>query len=132
MLEIFQNIFTRLNIDKTVFIQFGIVVGFYLILKGFFFDKLLFVISEREKKTVKMKDEAIRKISEAELLETQYNQKMSEIQIKNFSEFQKRKFEVIAQEKDALSKFEESIMEKSELIRKELIEKITSIKKSKR
>jgi F0F1-type ATP synthase membrane subunit b/b' len=77
-MEMIIGIFQSLGVDQTIFIQFGVVFIFYLIISPLLFKKLLFVIQEREDKTVKLAEEAVVQAQSADALLVRYKDEVAQ------------------------------------------------------
>merc|ERR1712072_716697 len=87
----------------------GIIVVLYFILDFLFFKKLLFVLVHRESKTVKLEEEANKKLVEAEGLSGEYNKKLYDLAAQVYQEVQGQKQEIDDKEKESLKKAEDQI-----------------------
>lgn len=142
------QIFVKLGVDQSIFIQFAIFTVLFVLLKVLFFDKLLFVIQTREEKTTKLESEAGDKMKEAEKLAQQFEdeiQKTSETvyqkmhdkkaaAVKDINAAQKVEEDKIladfeAKKKEVISAVEESsqkILAQADELSETLVQKITN------
>lgn len=116
------KVFSSLGADETVFIQFGIVVLLYFVLKDVLFAKLQFVLDLRESKTTVLDGDANSKFSEAEKLSSEYNSRIEEAKIQAHTDFVAKKSEI---EKRA----EKTVREAQDKYNAEYLEKRTVVKK---
>ena len=72
-MDVIQGILAQLEINSSIFYQFGIVVVVFLIAKPLFLNKLQFVLEQREEKTATLKDTAGDMAAKAEKLSGQYH-----------------------------------------------------------
>lgn len=93
------DVFKKLGIDSTIIFQFIIFLVTFFLLKVLFFNKLLFVLQQREGKTTKLESEANDKFAEAEKMAAKYNDEVHEANVKAQGLFSSKKAEVIDKER---------------------------------
>lgn len=108
-MELIFDVFDKLNIDQTFFVQFVLVVFFFFTLKSLLFSKLQFVIELREGKTTKMEDEANKKFAKAEELSKKFTQETEEAYSEAHQYFSSQKKEITTREWLRFKKAEESL-----------------------
>ena len=109
-MNIVDGLFKSLEINlEIVATQFVIIVVLYFILDFLFFKKLLFVLVHRESKTVKLEEEANKKLVEAEGLSGEYNKRLHDLAAQVYQEVQGQKQEIDDKEKESLKKAEDQI-----------------------
>lgn len=79
-METIINIFQSLGVDESFFVQFGIVVALFFVLKTVLFGKLQYVLELRENKTTKKEDGANKKLNQAEEMAQKYKQSIEKVQ----------------------------------------------------
>lgn len=125
-MKIIEGLFQRLHIDLTVVAtQFVIICLLYFILDFLFFKKLLFVLQHREDKTTKLEEAAIKKLNEAEILASEYNGKIEEINSEVYKDIQSKKHLIEEKEKENLKKAEMQINSEIEKQRKQIMNEIS-------
>lgn len=102
-------ILQALKIDKTVLIQFGLLVLFFNLLAPLFFNKIKEILEYRESKTTKLESHAHSVYKQAEDLAEQYKAKIEKTHQDSQSVANKKKSEILNKEKDLLKKAEASL-----------------------
>ena len=118
------TIFNQLGVDITIAHQFVLFVVLFVLLKLVLFDKLQFVISLREDKTVNLDGLADKKLGQAERLATQYEEKLEATNaqaMKHISEVKAREIKTQAR---TLAKHEEELEKSSGAEREKLMQGI--------
>ena len=124
-------ILNALKIDKTVFIQFALLVLFFNTIAVIFFNKIKTVLELRENKTINLENNAHAVYKQAEDLSEQYKAKIEKTHndSQNFS--QNKKSEVMNKERELLKTAEEKINneyeERKAKILKEMAEKKATV-----
>ncbi|MBL6988971.1 MAG: hypothetical protein ISR65_04305 [Bacteriovoracaceae bacterium] len=75
-MKLFISIIDKLGVDISIFYQFILLLVIYVILKHLLFDKLLFVLSFREKMTTTLLKTSLEKLENASNLEQEYQKKV--------------------------------------------------------
>jgi len=114
------NIFISLGVDKTVFIQFALVVVIYFVLKFTFFSKLKEVLDTRENKTTKMESGANKKFTDAEALAAKYRSEIEKADEEALKIVTSKKSEVLSSQKAQVKSTEKALSGEFEAKRKEL------------
>lgn len=102
-------ILQALKIDKTVLIQFGLLVLFFNLLAPLFFNKIKEILEYRESKTTKLESHAHAVYKQAEDLAEQYKAKIEKTHQDSQSVANKKKSDILNKEKDLLKKAEASL-----------------------
>jgi F0F1-type ATP synthase membrane subunit b/b' len=130
-MDTIQAIFAQLGADGSIAIQFAIVIAMFILTKFVFFEKLQFVIENREEKTVKLEssaDETFEKVNE---LSEQYRSKIEAAQISAQSKVNDKRNEIINENNSKFKTIENEIEQYVENSRnefkKEVQEKETEI-----
>lgn len=129
-MELVLSVFEKLSVDKTVFIQFGILVVLFMFLKMIFFDKLQFVLELRETKTTKLEDNANKTFSQAETLSKKYKDEVDKAYGEAQEKYNKRKAEILERERRAVKAAESEINKELELERAKFVVELDSKKKT--
>lgn len=120
-------ILQALKIDKTVLIQFGLLVLFFNLLAPLFFNKIQEILEYRESKTTKLESHAHAVYKQAEDLAEQYKAKVEKTHTDSQSAASKKKSEVMSLENDLLKKAEDQLSseydQRKSKILKEIAEK---------
>jgi F-type H+-transporting ATPase subunit b len=147
-MDMLINVFTSLGVDYTVFIQFGIFVVLFAVLKVVWFKKLREVIIERENQTVKLQKNSEDINREALNLQDKYNDLLSEVYAKaqdklheekdSITEELQKKYKSVEKEvheveeeeikkvKEELSKTKDQIFSEKENLTNQLISKLSN------
>lgn len=120
-------ILNALKIDKTVIIQFALLVVFFNTLAPMLFKRIQKVLDLREGKTTKLESHAHAVYKKSEELAEQYNAKIEKTHQDSQHESNKKKSEVLSKERDLLKSAEDKISaeyeERKSKILKEISEK---------
>ncbi len=122
------DVFRKLGIDSTIIFQFIIFLATFFILKVLFFNKLLFVIEQREGKTTKLESSANDKFAEAERLASKYSDEVRETNTKAQGIYSEKKTLTIDKERARFKSVEAEVNKELDVKRTE-IEKEFQIKK---
>jgi F-type H+-transporting ATPase subunit b len=122
------DVFRKLGIDSTIIFQFLIFLGTFFILKVLFFNKLLFVLEQREGKTTKLESTANDKFAEAEKLANKYSEQVRETNVKAQEIFSEKKTLTIDKERARFKSVEADVNKELDAQRSE-IEKEFQVKK---
>ena len=125
-MELILDVFKKLNVDQTVFIQFAILVVIFFLLKSLFFSKLQFVLELRESKTTKLEENANKKFSEAENLSVKYKKEIDNVYLSAQEKFHEKKTEILKSEKETIKRKEGELDQLAEEKRKLFTEEIES------
>lgn len=129
-MELVLSVFEKLSVDKTVFIQFGILIVLFMFLKMILFDKLQFVLELRETKTTKLEDNANKTFSEAETLSKKYKNEVDKAYVEAQEKYNKRKAEILERERHAVKAAESEINKELEHERARFVVELDSKKKT--
>lgn len=102
-------ILQALKIDKTVLIQFGLLVLFFNLLAPLFFNKIKEILEYRESKTTKLESHAHAVYKQAEDLADQYKAKIEKTHQDSQSVANKKKSDILNKEKDLLKQAEANL-----------------------
>ena len=102
-------ILNALKIDKTVFIQFGLLVLFFNTVAVLLFNRIKVVLELRENKTTKLENHAHAVYKQAEELGEQYKAKVEKTHAESQSSSQKKKSDVMSKERELLKLAEDKI-----------------------
>jgi len=102
-------ILQALKIDKTVLIQFGLLVLFFNLLAPLFFNKIKEILEYRESKTSKLESHAHAVYKQAEDLAEQYKAKIEKTHQDSQSVANKKKSDILNKEKDLLKQAEANL-----------------------
>lgn len=116
-MELLLEVFSKLNINETFFIQFAIVIILFFILRALLFSKLQFVLELRESKTTKMEENANRKFSEAEKLAALYEERTFKSQKEAAEFFATERQKIVSKENQRVKKVEKEVGEEVEKAR---------------
>jgi F-type H+-transporting ATPase subunit b len=120
-------IITALKIDKTVFIQFGILFVFFNLLAPLFFNRIKAVLEFREGKTTKLENHAHAVYKQAEELAEQYKARVEKTHTDSQLITQKKKNDILKSESDLVKLAEDKLNseyeERKSKILKEMSEK---------
>lgn len=105
-METIQAIFSQLGANGSVVNQLVIVFALFLISKFIFFNKLQFVIENREEKTTKLEMNADETFEKANKLAEKYKQKVEAAHLKAQQLLNEKKSEIAAKERETLKKTE--------------------------
>lgn len=108
-METIQAIFSQLGANGSVVNQLVIVFGLFLISKFIFFNKLQFVIENREEKTTKLEMNADETFEKANKLAEKYKQKVEGAHLKAQQLFNEKRSEIHSRERDTLKKTETEV-----------------------
>lgn len=128
-MDLILSVFKKLNVDQTVFIQFGILVVLFFLLKVIFFNKLQFVLELRESKTTKLEDNANKTFSQAESLSQKYKEQIDKAYVEAQEKYNKRKNEILDREKQNIKTAENQINQEVEKERAAFVAELDSKKK---
>ncbi len=128
-MDLILSVFKKLNVDQTVFIQFGILVVLFFLLKVIFFNKLQFVLELRESKTTKLEDNANKTFSQAESLSQKYKEQIDKAYVEAQDKYNKRKNEILDREKQNIKTAENQINQEVEKERAAFVAELDSKKK---
>lgn len=124
-------ILLALKVDKTVLIQFGLLVLFFNLLAPLFFNKIKEVLEYRDSKTTKLESHAHAVYKQSEDLAEQYKAKVEKTHQDSQGVANKKKNETLNKEKEILKSAEEQIDAEYESrkskIQKEVLEKRTVV-----
>lgn len=123
-MEAIIQIFGRLGVDGTVFIQFALFCVLYLICAPFFMKKLQFVLEQRESKTTQLRVDAEKKLEEVKELTTTYDEKVNQVRVEVQTDYTQRKTEVIAESKKTVKELEVKLNKEFEAERSEFITEV--------
>lgn len=118
-------ILTALKIDKTVLIQFGILLVFFNIAAPLFFKRLQDIIEYRESKTTKLENHAHAVYKQAEDLADQYKAKVEKTHADSQVATSKKKAEVMDKERELLKSAEEQINTEYETRRAQILKDVS-------
>lgn len=118
-------ILTALKIDKTVLIQFGILLVFFNIAAPLFFKRLQDIIEYRESKTTKLENHAHAVYKQAEDLAEQYKAKVEKTHADSQVATSKKKAEVMDKERELLKSAEEQINTEYETRRSQILKDVS-------
>lgn len=102
-------ILQAIKIDKTVLIQFGLLVLFFNLLAPLFFNKIKEILEYRESKTTKLESHAHAVYKQAEDLADQYKAKIEKTHQDSQSVANKKKSDILNKEKDLLKQAEANL-----------------------
>jgi len=108
-MDMIKPIIEALLIDKTVLIQFALLLIFFNLLAPLFFKRIQDVLEIRESKTTKLESNAHAVYKQAEDLAEQYKAKIEKTHQDSQSENHKRKSEIADKEKEMIKAEEEKI-----------------------
>lgn len=108
-METIQAIFSQLGANGSVINQLVIVFALFLISKYIFFNKLQFVIENREEKTTKLEMNADETFEKANKLAEKYKQKVEAAHLKAQQLVNEKKSEIAAKERETLKKTETEV-----------------------
>lgn len=108
-METIQAIFSQLGANGSVINQLVIVFVLFLISKYIFFNKLQFVIENREEKTTKLEMNADETFEKANKLAEKYKQKVEAAHLKAQQILNEKKSEIQARERETLKKTENDV-----------------------
>lgn len=128
-MDLILSVFQKLHVDHTVFVQFGILIILFLVLKVIFFNKLQFVLELRESKTTKLEDNANKTFTEAETLSKKYKDEVDKAYVQAQEKYNKRKTEILERERDAVKSAESEINKDVEVERAKNVAELDSKKK---
>ncbi|MBT3234757.1 MAG: hypothetical protein HN353_02290 [Bdellovibrionales bacterium] len=77
-MDMIIGIFQSLGVDQTIFIQFGVILVFYVVISQILFKKLLTVLQERENKTVGLVEAAALQSQAADELASKYQDEVAQ------------------------------------------------------
>lgn len=118
-------ILTALKIDKTVLIQFGILIVFFNIIAPLFFKRLQDIIEYRESKTTKLESHAHAIYKQAEDLAEQYKAKVEKTHADSQVASSKKKADVLNKERDLIKSAEEQINSEYEARRSQIVKDVS-------
>ncbi|GEM_PF-678818 len=121
-------ILTALKIDKTVLIQFGILIVFFNIIAPLFFKRLQDIIEYRESKTTKLESHAHAIYKQAEDLAEQYKAKVEKTHADSQVHTSKKKNEVLNKERELLKSAEDQINSEYETRRAQILKEVSEKK----
>lgn len=113
------GIFVSLGVNKTIFIQFAIVIALYFVLKMVLFSKLQFILELRENKTTKLEGAANKKLQEAEAMAQKYKDQLDQAHQEAYRVLNKKKEEVLSREHKIIKAKEAELNSLVETKRKE-------------
>ena len=120
-------ILNALKIDKTVFIQFALLVLFFNTIAVLFFNRIKTVLELRENKTTNLENNAHAVYKQADELSEQYKAKIEKTHNDSQNTSQNKKTEAMGKERELLKTAEEKINneyeERKAIILKEMTEK---------
>lgn len=102
-------ILKSLKIDQTVIIQFILFVVFFNVIAPLLFRKIQEVLDHRDSKTTKLETHAHHVYKQAEELQEQYKNKIEKTHQESQSVAQKKKAEIVSNEREILKSEEEKI-----------------------
>lgn len=108
-METIQAIFSQLGANGSVINQLVIVFVLFLVSKYIFFNKLQFVIENREEKTTKLELNADETFEKANKLAEKYKNKIEAAHLKAQQVLNEKKSEIQARERDLLKKTENDV-----------------------
>lgn len=123
-MELILDIFEKLSIDKTFFVQFALTVTFYFILKTLLFGKLQFVLEMRDSKTTKMEDNANVKFDKAEKLSKQVDDEVNATYEQAQAEYNNKKNQIIARGKAEIKELEAKLSQTAEVEKQKIQEEV--------
>jgi F-type H+-transporting ATPase subunit b len=120
-------ILNALKIDKTVLIQFGLLLFFFNLLAPLLFKKIQAVLELRENKTTKLESQSHDVYKKAEELASQYKAKVEKTHADSQGIAQKKKSDIVNAELQAIKELEDKLAleyeAKKNKIQKEMSEK---------
>jgi F-type H+-transporting ATPase subunit b len=102
-------ILNSLKIDKTVLIQFGLLVVFFNIIAPLLFKKLQAILDLRENKTTKLESHAHHVYKQADDLSVQYKAKIEKTHQDSQAIASKKKSDILSSERSILKDAEEKM-----------------------
>ncbi|MBT3584360.1 MAG: hypothetical protein HN509_05620 [Halobacteriovoraceae bacterium] len=125
------DIFKSLGADGTFVHQFVVFVIAFMVLKNIFFNKLLFVIKNREDNTTKLEENANDQFTEAEKLAEKYKLEIDKANSQALGKFQKNKEAILKEEGEKLrtaeSRINSDFNAKRDVFVKEVAEQRTAV-----
>lgn len=118
-------ILQALKIDKTVLIQFALLVLFFNLLAPLFFNKIKEILEYREGKTTKLESHAHAVYKQAEDLADQYKAKVEKTHQDSQTVANKNKSEVMNKEKDLLKSAEELLSSEYDSRKSKILKEIS-------
>jgi len=104
-----SEVLESLNIDKSFFVQFSIVLILFFSLKTFLFEKLLEVIKNRESKTTGLLSKSKEKESEAIEISRKIEEEIAETKSTLSLEIKSVKSQLVSQKEKEYSELEENL-----------------------
>lgn len=117
-------ILQALKIDKTVLIQFGILVVAFNILAPLFFRRLQEILEYRESKTTKLENHAHAIYKQAEELAEQYKGKIEKTHADSQQHSSKKKNEVLEKNRELIKSAEDQINNEYEERKAKLVKEV--------
>lgn len=118
-------ILEALKIDKTVLIQFGLLVVFFNLLAPLFFNKIKEILEYRESKTTKLESHSHAVYKQAEDLAEQYKAIVEKSHQDSLGSAGKKKSEVLNKESDLLKQAENQLSSEYEDRKSKLLKEIS-------
>ena len=117
-MDLIANILNRLEIDQTIFIQFGIAVFLYVVLDRIFFRKVLYVLELTYAKTEGLREKADEKMAYADDLALGYKEKLDKVYVEAQEKYNIEAKEIIDTNHKEIAKFQIELEEEEEEKRK--------------
>ncbi len=124
-MDMIKPIIEALLIDKTVLIQFGLLLLFFNLLAPLFFKRIQEILEIREGKTTKLENNAHAVYKQAEDLAEQYKAKIEKTHQDSQNENHKRKSEILSKEKELIKAEEEKISSEYEDRKSKILKDMT-------
>ena len=125
-MEFILDIFQKLSIDSTFFIQLILTVVFYYVLKTILFSKLQFVLEMRDSKTTKMEDNANSKFVKAEKLSEKIDEEINQTYQQAQSQYNLKKNAFITKAKSELKQLEQELNKLAEIEKEKIKNEVRS------
>lgn len=108
-METIQAIFSQLGANSSVINQFVIVAIFFFVAKVVFFNKLQFIIENREEKTTGLEHSADELFEKANKLGEKYKQRIEGAHSKAQAMMSEKKSEILSVQKEKIKKTEDEV-----------------------
>lgn len=123
-----SQILHSLELNQTFFIQFGLIVASYLIIKIVFLSKLQEVVETRESKTTKLEAEVHKKFAQIDSMASQYKEKIEIAHEEAQRVYQSKRAIIIDEQNKKIKEAEAKIANVVEAKKKELEKEVASVK----